>query len=169
MGWIARLRRIRPTTVAAGGAVLIDLVGVGLVVAAPSGDPGGRILNELRPVAAALPDGAKIAYRQDIEPRWDSCDGRPGTFGWDDAVVIVHFTTTLSPGAVGAHADAALRPLGWTANATRYQESVFAYTWAKTLRDGTTARAQISNDGQNPDTWDLYAGAALVGPRVSGC
>ncbi len=118
---------------------------------------------------AALPDGAKIAYRQDIEPRWDSCDGQSGTFGWDDVVVLVHFTTTLSPEAMKAHADAALHPLGWIADHSQRQENVFGYSWTKTLSNGTRARAQISNEVQNPDTWDLYAGAPPAGPHVSGC
>ena len=58
---------------------------------ATGGDPGGRILGELKPAALAVPDDAKIRYRHDVEPKWDSCDGRQGTFGWDD-VVLQHLS-----------------------------------------------------------------------------
>lgn len=151
---------------AAGGAALLVVV---WAVAAPAGDPGGSILGELRTATAAVPGAATIGYRQEVEPRWDSCDGRPGTFGWDDVVVIVHFTTTLSPDAVKAHADAALRPLGWMPESSRRQGNVSGYSWTKELGNGTTARVQVSHEGRDTLEWDLAAGAPPVGPRASGC
>lgn len=159
-------RRVMALTAAAGGAALLVVV---WAVAAPSGDPGGRILGELRPATAAVPGAATIAYRQEVEPRWDSCDGRPGTFGWDDVVVIVHFTTALSAETVKAHADAALRPLGWMPDSSQRQGDVSSYSWTKELGNGTTATVQVSHEGQDPRAWDLGAGAPPVGPRVSGC
>ena len=169
MDWIAHPRRFRALPAVAGGAVLLVLAWAVLAVATPNGDPGGRILGELRPASAAIPAAAAIGYRQEVEPRWDSCDGRPGTFGWDDVAVIVHFTTTLSAEAVRAHADSALRALGWKVDSSLHQGDVFSYSWTKELFNGTTTWVQVSNEGQDPRVWDLAAGAPPVGPRASGC
>jgi hypothetical protein len=156
-----------PFVIACGAGIAV--LAVALISRAPSGDPGAHILGELRPASAAVPADARIGYRRYVEPRWDSCDGRSGTFGWDDVVVIVHFATTLSPDAVKKHADTALRPLGWLSNPAQHEGDVFGYRWTKTLSNGTAADAQLSNESQDPETWDLYVGAPPVGPRVSGC
>jgi hypothetical protein len=67
------------------------------VVAHPGGDPGGRLVAKLAPVVRVVPgfqtghvpwisfpcDSCEfpVTYAIKIEPRWDSCDGRAGTFG----------------------------------------------------------------------------------------
>ncbi|MGZ4687712.1 hypothetical protein, partial [Oryzihumus sp.] len=70
----------------------------------PGGDPGGVRLAALRQVSAALPAGAVIQERVDASPSWTSCDGRPGTEGWDEALVDWQFTSTKPRDQVRAHA-----------------------------------------------------------------
>ena len=130
----------------------------------PTGDPGGRVLGQLRPATAALPADARIDYRNDVEPRWDSCDGRPGTEGWDDVDVQVHFTTATAETEVLTHADAALRQLGWLPDTSQPAGS----SWTKALANGTTAKASLEHE-VGPDAWTLFVLAPPVGRRVSGC
>ena len=95
------------------GAALVAVVGLSVltawfirdVIGGPEADPGGRILRTLRDTGQALPSDAHVLYRYDLEPKWDSCDGRPGTFGWDNVVVQIHFesrgsTEPLSNGPI---------------------------------------------------------------------
>jgi hypothetical protein len=133
---------------------------------ATGGDPGGRILGELKPAALAVPDDAKIRYRHDVEPKWDSCDGRQGTFGWDDVVLQIHFSSASASEAVSKHVDVTLRGLGWVANYNNGMQ----LGWTKVLANKTTAHAQLSGDQPiDPGTWTLFVSAPPVGQRVSGC
>jgi len=152
-----------------GGLGLGVLITAVINAAVPTGDPGGRILAELEPTAAAVPGGANILYRQAVEPRWDSCDGRAGTFGWDDVVLVVHFASGLRPEAVAGNADATLRPLGWVPEYSHQDANGMAIGWTKTLSSGATAKAQLTDQDLDPTTWTLYVGAPPVGPRASGC
>jgi len=149
------------------GLLLVVVVAAGIwlwIGAQPTGDPGGRVLDQLRPATAALPSDARIVYRNEVEPRWDSCDGRPGTEGWNDVVMQVHFTTATADINVLSNADAALRRLGWLPDTSRPAGS----SWRKALANGTTARASLEHDvGQ--DAWTLFVLAPPVGRRVSGC
>ena len=78
----------RPLWVVVG--VVLGCVGVGVVLSHPwrssgTGDPGGRIMAQLRPIERAIPAHAHVNYTQDIEPRLDSCDGMNRT-GFRDGV-----------------------------------------------------------------------------------
>ena len=128
--------------------------------AQPTGDPGGRVLDQLRPATAALPSDARIAYRNDVEPRWDSCDGRPGTEGWNDVVLQVHFTTATPDIDVLAHAEAALSRLGWLPDASQPA----GYSWTKALANGTTAKASLERE-VGPDAWTLWRTTAARADR----
>jgi hypothetical protein len=131
-----------------------------------TGDPGGRILGELQPASTAIAPDAKIRYRHDDEPRWDSCDGRPGTFGWNDAVMQIHFASALSSTAVSSHANAALLGLGWKA----VYNSGVQVGWQKRLTNSSYAHAQITDDNQiDLGTWTLFVSAPPAGQRASGC
>jgi hypothetical protein len=140
-----------------------------------SGDPGGRILAQLQPVVAALPADARVIYRHDIEPRWDSCDGMPGTFHWSEVVVQVHFVTGARAGDVLRHADAALTSLGWRRWMAQDDPATPpAWQWTRPLADGMQANVYVGQDrygryGQNE--WTLFASAAALGPTPvrAGC
>lgn len=149
------------------GCVLAVVVAAGIwfwVAAQPTGDPGDQVLNQLEPATVALPPDAKIAYRNDVEPRWDSCDGRAGTYGWDDVVVQVHFTTSTPGSEVLANADATLRRLGWQPDS----DAPVGSSWTRVLANGTTARASLDYQAI-PDAWTLFVLAPPVGQRASGC
>ena len=134
-------------------------------------DPGGRRLTALRAVAAALPPDARVLVRNEGEPQWDSCDGRAGTFGWNEVEVDFEFTTNAAAGSMLAAAARTLTRLGWT---------VSQYTGLggphlsgrRTIAPGIPLRAVLSADyatGGLVVNWDLSALAPLNGRESSGC
>lgn len=139
----------------------------------PDADPGGRILHTLRASAQALPSDALVLYRYDLEPKWDSCDGRPGTFGWDNIVVQIHFESRSPTHAVVQAADQTFRELGWNPDYVNNQSTFIQVGWTRHLDNGSTAKAQLANGvpDQSAATprWDLFVTAPPVGPQVSGC
>ena len=135
----------------------------------PSGDPGGRIIAQLRPAVAALPPDARVLYRNDVEPRWDSCDGRPSTYGWDDVVVQVHFASATGPDAILADADAVLTSQRWSSIPLARMPDVVQQMWSKVITNGTTAKISLAEDQYGTNEWSLFASAPPQGQRVSGC
>jgi hypothetical protein len=145
-----------------GVVVVAVLIGVGLLVLRPSshggGDPHGRILRALSgPIRA--PAGAVTTFRTMAEPHWDSCDGMSGTFGWDDVVAQVGFTTRDSNAAVERAVDAQLRAAGWTRAGTDFWTGVV---------EGSRATASLERD-LTDDQWQLDATAKPSGKAASGC
>ena len=94
---------------------------------APTGDPGGTVMDQLVPTVSALPGygtsalpwvsqipqslGASYAIK--IEPFQSSCDGRPGTQGWTKVVVQAGFRWKGSLGALVTFMHGRLAELGW--------------------------------------------------------
>ena len=145
-----------------GVLIIAACVAVGAVVSRRdergSGDPHGRILHALEgPIHA--PAGTTTTFRQEAEPRWDSCDGRPGTFGWNDVADQVWFSTSMSQAAVEGAVDGQLRAEGWSPAGVD--------TWT-TVAAGSTARATLSLSPKG-DHWELMALARPVGRSASGC
>ena len=139
----------------------------------PDADPGGRILRTLGASAQALPSDAHVLYRYDLEPKWDSCDGRPGTFGWNNVVVQIHFESSSPADAVVQGADQTFRELGWDPDYGNNQSTFIQVGWTKRLDTGSMAKAQLSNVvpdqiGVTPRL-DLFVTAPPVGPKASGC
>jgi hypothetical protein len=139
------------------------------ILLGPSGDPGGRILHQLQPAAQAVPAGSQVLYRYDYEPRLDSCDGRHGTFGWNDVVLQIHFESATPTAELVEHSDRTLRRLGWDLA----YNSGMQTGWTKHLENGSVANAQLSNavpdQGGAAQRWDLVVSAPPVGRRASGC
>jgi hypothetical protein len=154
--------------IAIGLLVLASLV-VLWILFGPSGDPGGQVLHQLQPAAQALPSDARVMYRYDLEPKWDSCDGRQGTFGWDDVILDIHFKSKTPATAVFGHADETFHRLGWS----REYDTGEQVGWTRRLVSGSVARAQLSkavpDQGGTTQEWDLYVGAPPIGTRSSGC
>jgi hypothetical protein len=113
-------------------AVIILAVGVAVWPrgsARKGGDPGGRLIAKLAPLVRVVPgfetghipwisfpcDSCKwpTRYAIRIEPRWDSCDGTKGTFGWDPAVIQVGFRSTQSYRALVKLLNRRLVGKGW--------------------------------------------------------
>lgn len=99
------------------------------------GDPGGRLMARLAPLVKVVPgfeDGRvrwisppcdscrfPAMYAMKVEPRWDSCDGRPGTFGWDPVVIQVGFRWAGTTRALVRLLGGRLAARGWAAGAPR--------------------------------------------------
>jgi hypothetical protein len=162
-------------------AALVGVIGVsaltlwflGNAIAGPIADPGGRILHGLRSTKQALPNDAHVLYRNDVEPKWDSCDGRPGTFGWDNVVVQIHFESGSSTDTVIQGAGQAFRNLGWQQDYVNNQSTFVQVGWTRRLDNGSIAKAQLSNGVPDQSAtrprWDLFVTAPPVGPQASGC
>lgn len=143
-----------------------------------SGDPGGKVMNELAPAASALPGYGTSSlplvntpsltqpYLIKSEPKQDSCDGRAGTQGWGQVVVQAGFAWTGTPAGlisqVGSHLDA----LGWNSVSTGTTSSG-GVSWSKQLTNGSTATAMLTPE-QAPN-WEFVALAPPIGKAVSGC
>jgi hypothetical protein len=166
-----RLLETQSSRMAAIGILLLaSLVFLGFwILRGPEADPGGRVLHQLQPAAQALPSDAHVIYRYDLEPKWDSCDGRPGTFGWDNVILQIHFESRTPTLALVEHADQTLRRLGWS----HVYDTGGQVGWTKQLDSGSVANAQLSNavpdQGGTTQKWDLFVGAPPIGPQVSGC
>ena len=133
-------------------------------------DPGGRIMTALSTIQKAVPAQAHLVRTERVKPGWDSCDGRLSTYGWDDVIVDLTFTTSQSPRSLMASASARLQAAGWS----RYQDYASGPRvgwWWKPVPSGT-AMALLDRDGTRAGVpqWDLYAHAPpFAGPRSSGC
>jgi hypothetical protein len=157
-----------PAVVAGLAAMAVIGVAVYIALDHGGGDPGGQTMGELRPVVEALPADAKILYRNDVEPQWDSCDGRPGTFGWNDVVVQVHFDSNTGPDGIFSHADSVLGSQGWRPLQLPSVPTVTQRMWTKSL-NGALPKVQIAKDSYGTSAWTLFAAAPPQGQRVSGC
>jgi hypothetical protein len=137
MAHLADRRKIVVPTALAAAAVLIALA----VAAWPrsaahahaGGDPGGRLMAQIAPVVRVVPgfehghirwivfpcDSCQfpVTYAIKVEPRWDSCDGMAGTFGWDPVVIQVGFRWTGSSHALVDLLNERLGARGWARGA----------------------------------------------------
>jgi hypothetical protein len=105
-------------------------------------DPGHRLLDALRPVAAVVPSGTTVSRRTFTEPRWDSCDGIKSTYGWDDVTVGVGFVPIgLSDAATVNHIKDGLRSQGWTFDAKSSSDG--AWYWDRQITADQNATIQL--------------------------
>jgi hypothetical protein len=168
----------------AAPAVLLALGGWFLFTGGPgSGDPGGRIMQQLTPTASALPGYGTVAlpwvqelppsldasYIIKIEPRPDSCDGRPGTQGWSPVAVQSRFQWGQGLPALIAYMEPRLAKLGWSIQAEPQLSVPPNQNWAKTLRNGTRANLSVTQEGGSTSAvWQLVAQGASIG-ESTGC
>jgi hypothetical protein len=136
----------------------------------PAGDPdpGHRSLSALVPVLSVIPRGAHVTQEDKAEPRWDSCDGRQSTYGWDPAYADAEFSTgALSPQQMLAHVRAAMARLGWAYSATDSRDG--QWLWLRQTGGQTaTTTLQSGMDGDQR-TWSLRAQAPPATDPVTGC
>jgi hypothetical protein len=150
------------------GAGIVAAVVVGLLALAgqggphSGGDPGGRILAELKPAAAAVPAGAQVLSHEDSEPSWAACDGAPGS-GWTEASVTVQFSVSLSSSQLVDRADRQLVGRGWRL----VQASGTGATWTKAVAGGVQAAAVLS-PADRSGVWWLRASAPAQGAQFAG-
>jgi hypothetical protein len=143
-----------------------------------SGDPGGKILNQLTPAASALPGygttslpwsaqpSTSVPYLTKTEPRMDSCDGMAGTQGWSQVVVQGSFRWEGSHEALFVKVASGLRALGWH----RMQiPSDYQAMWTKRLDNGTIASSALNLSPLGDPNWEFIALGQPAGRAVSGC
>jgi hypothetical protein len=165
-----RIRVRRPVVAVLGLVVLLVVCGVTFWIAQSGdsgGDPGGRILSQLRPTSLAVPKTATIGYANYVEPRMDSCDGRAGTQGWDDVVVQIYFQWNGSSSSLLSYANGRLSQLGWGSFKAQTQSGVPGGDWLKQLSNGSVAQVQLGAESYGG--WMLVTTAPPVGHRASGC
>jgi hypothetical protein len=165
-----RIRGHRAVVAAIGAVVLLVVGGVAFWISqsGPSGgDPGGRILSQLKPTSLAVPPTAVIGYTHYVEPQMDSCDGRPGTQGWDDVVVQIYFQWSGSSSSLLSYAKGRLSNLGWGAFKVQIQNGVPGGDWIKQLSNGSVAQVQLGAESYGG--WTLSAMAPPIGRQASGC
>jgi len=139
-----------------------------------AGDPGGRILAELRDVAGAVPTTARVSWRHLDEPVRDSCDGEAGTWGYDPVTVEFEFTVAWSGGVVLGSVRRVLEGDGWkwteptpvSFPGQDYGSYDAAGTWARTLAGGRPATAALTHGASG---WHLIAEAPATLPPPKPC
>jgi hypothetical protein len=164
------MRLRRPVVVVTGIVVLLVVGAVAFWIARSgpsSGDPGGRILSQLKSTSLAVPPTAVIGYANYVEPRMDSCDGIAGTQGWDDVIVQIYFQWSGSSSSLLSYAKDRLSKLGWGAFKVEIQNGVPGGGWIKQLGNGSVAQVQLGAESYGG--WTLWATAPPIGRQASGC
>ena len=159
--------------------MLLALGGLWLVTRLQgSGDPGGKILNQLVPAASALPGygtsslpwasqpNTSRPYLTKTEPDRDSCDGRAGTQGWSQVVVQGSFRWAGSHRALFDKVDSGLSAIGWRQTTIADQNEAI---WKKRLDNGSTATAMLDLSPLGSPDWEFVALAPPVGKPATGC
>lgn len=170
-----------------GVGVLIVVIVVWVVAfrsTAATGDPGGKVMNQLVPTVSALPghgtsalpwvsqipQSLETSYAIKMEPHQDSCDGRPGTQGWSQVVVQSRFRWSDSLATLISFMQARLTELGWTVVPQSQPQDPPGESWTKTLGNGSRADLNVTQEGgPTSPTWQLDATAKPVGKAASGC
>jgi len=149
-----------------------------------SGDPGGKVMDQLTPTVSSLPGYGTAAlpwvsqlpqsmvapYAIKMEPHQDSCDGIAGTQGWSQVVVQAGFEWTKGYSALVSYMDPRLIKLGWSAVAQPRASNPPSQNWTKTLSNGSRADLSVTQElGTLSSHWQLDAIAKSVGKSASGC
>lgn len=171
------------------GLAVILLVGVvvwgftGRDVAA-TGDPGGKVMDQLTPTVSALPgygtnalpwvnqmpQSIEASYAIRMEPHQDSCDGLAGTQGWSQVVVQSGFQWSNGQQSLVSFMEPRLTKLGWSAVPQSQLSDPPGQSWTKTLSNGSRANLSITQEGgPTSSVWQLDAIGNPVGKAASGC
>ena len=137
----------------------------------PTGDPdpGHQRLTALKPVLTAIPPNATVQYKLVSEPKWDSCDGRRSTFGWNDLSVDAAFTTASTVSSVWSAIRNAMASLGWASANSQPSGDPPGLSWTRVLPGGATAEANLTARPDNPRGWTLHAEAPPAVRPATGC
>ena len=140
-------------------------------------DPGARILAALRTATSDVPSRAHLNWSHFGEPKRDSCDGRPGTWGYDPVTVQVDFSWQESQSTVLASVRHALELAAWrwteptmaTFPGQNYGTADAIGTWVRTLTGGRPATAALFSDTYAHAEWSVIAEAPATLPPPKGC
>ena len=177
-------RRSRPMLIA--GVVLVLAGGLTAFALLRSdhsgGDPGGKVLRELSPVARAVPSGSTVVDSSRNDAVWSpACPDNPGgRAGWSGVEVITMFKSADSVQEVVGAVATALESQGWTPTSPA-DDAAWQYTpiaeWKKSLPGTTSAKAVVFQYPQNGSpspsdsgsVWMLGAEGKTPGYALAGC
>lgn len=149
------------------------------------GDPGGRLMAKLTPLVRVVPgfesgqipwitggdangDFPRI-YAMKVEPRWDSCDGMAGTFGWDPALIQVGFQWAGNSASLTKYLNRRLVPRGLTRGGSPWWGDSGGPVWVGPRHDAPAEAVVIEPPVGGSDQWMALIEARPVGRIVSGC
>lgn len=188
MAYLASRRKIVVPIVLALAAVLIALAVAASIrsYTHAGGDPGGRLMAKIAPVVRVVPgfehgpipwiafpcDSCRFpaTYAIKVEPRWDSCDGMTGTFGWDPVAINVGFRWAGSSHALvgllserlGARGWARGTPPSWSGDDT-------PIAWISPRGHTPAEELELSSLPGEKHQWLAFVEAKPQGPLVKGC
>jgi len=162
--------------VAGGGAAVLAF---GTTGSSRSGDPGGRVLDGLRPVISAVPAGAvEVSTGTHDSAYSPRCPDNPGgRSGWSPVVIWTAFRSTNPASAVIAEVDRHLAAQGWRPTPSLWDRNAWqlqpAAEWVRTVIPGQAATAAIyqfpEGFGLATGSWYLGAQAEPPGFALPGC
>ena len=171
-------RRVRPRARGVIGLGVVLVIGVAGLTLWPSrhdrpgGDPGGRLLTALRPVAAAVPAGATGIAIESSDAVWSpACPDNPGgRAGWSAVRVTARFTDVAPGPRVVDAIGAALGAEGWSRHDASFGPSQGTVArWTKRLDASTMAEATAYPIPVGTTRWNLTATAKPPGFALPGC
>ncbi|MGH3851694.1 MAG: hypothetical protein ACRDRT_18710, partial [Pseudonocardiaceae bacterium] len=112
-----------------------------------------------------VPVSARVISEKGVPPRWDSCDGRADSFGWDP-VRVLEVIELGDPGSSAGRVEQKLTATGWTYERTT--NPPFLSRWRQVLRTGEMSQLDLMN-GANASSFVLVLSAQSPGPVVRGC
>ena len=149
------------------------------------GDPGGRLMAKIAPAVRAVPGlehgripwiasscGAcrfPAAYALKIEPRWDSCDGRAGTAGWDPVIIQAGFRWAGGSRALAGLLDERLTARGRARGAGPSWAGGGDVIWISPRGRAPAAEFAIESPVLPGGQWMALVEAKPQGPLVKGC
>lgn len=150
------------------------------------GDPGGRLMAKIAPMVRVVPgfehgpipwiafpcDSCRFpaTYAIQVEPRWDSCDGMAGTFGWDPAVIQVGFQWAGSRHALVDLLGERLDARGWTRGTDpSWSGEDTPIAWISPPGHSPAAEFDLSFSPVENHQWLAFVEAKPQGQLVKGC
>jgi hypothetical protein len=112
------------------------------------------------------------------EPQLDSCDGRAGTWGWDNPFVSADITWPGPESSLAATLDSRLSTLGFTpaaadASAPNWTSSWGDWNWTRLAPDQPKIAVELSADDsqtfRGQPLYNIEIEAPPVGRIPSGC
>jgi hypothetical protein len=151
----------------------------------PGGDPGDRLMARLSVLVQVVPGfgSGRIPwftpkdpngnfpdiYATKIEPAWDSCDGRAGTFGWEPVMIQIGFKWTGSAASLADYLNHRLVPHHLTRGGNPWWGQGGDPAWVGPSHAAPDEALVIEPPGAGGGQWMAFIEARPVGRLASGC
>jgi hypothetical protein len=185
--YLANRRKVIMSIVLALAAVVIALAVAAWVRSDThaGGDPGGQLMAKIATVVRVVPgfehghipwiafpcDSCRfpVRYAIKVEPRWDSCDGMAGTFGWDPVVIQVGFRWTGSSQALVNLLNERMGAQGWTRGAAPSWGNGGDVVWIGPHTHTPAEEFSLDSMPGEAHQWMATVEAKPQGQLVKGC